>query len=233
MPRAPKIQISGPAEGMPNYTHAVRHAGGVPVPGYCPPPDPGCDGLLLCGGGDLDPALFGWKQQGSHPPDRERDLAELHLIAAFLAARRPILGVCRGMQVLNCALGGGLIQHLPDAVRPFHQDCGGDLYHPVLALEGSLLFRLYGPRFVVNSAHHQAVAQVAPGLTASAWAEGGFPEGLEHTTLPVVGVQFHPERLAWAHSKPGTIDGALLFDWFLARCRGCTAACGQPGPGCG
>lgn len=219
MPQVPRVLVSGGDGEMGNYIHAVFCAGGEPVPGCCPPPDLSCAGLLLCGGGDPDPALFGQENRGSHPPDRARDDAELRLIHAFAAAGRPILGVCRGLQMLNIALGGDLIQDLPDGVRPFHRDEGGDLYHPVLAREGSLLHRLYGPRFYVNSFHHQAVGALAPGLTATVWAEGGFAEGAEHQGLPIVGVQFHPERLAWERRRPGTIDGALLLGWFLERCR--------------
>lgn len=209
---APRIQLSGEAGGLARYVRAVERAGGVPVPGVCPQPDPSCGGLVLCGGGDLDPALFGQENRGSHPPDRERDRAELALAEAFLTWGKPVLGICRGMQVLNVYLGGTLIQDLPPAWRAAHQG-EEDVYHPVRCRPGSRLERLLGPCPVVNSAHHQAVDRLGRGLTAAAWAPEGFVEGVEHSSLPILGVQFHPERL----SGPGRGEGSALFDWLLAR----------------
>lgn len=104
-----RIQISGPRGRMERYEAAVRGAGGLPVAGFCPQPDLTCGGLLLCGGGDLSPTWYGAEDCGSGPPDPERDRAELALVRAYLAAGRPILGICRGLQVLNVALGGTLI----------------------------------------------------------------------------------------------------------------------------
>lgn len=208
---APKIQLSGEKGGLERYIRAVERAGGIPVPGICPQPDPSCDGLVLCGGGDLDPALFGQENRGSHPPNRERDRAELLLSETYLTWEKPVLGICRGMQVLNVFLGGTLIQDLPPAWRASHQG-EEDVYHPVSCRPGSLLEHLLGACPVVNSAHHQAVDRLGRDLEASAWASEGFAEGFEHRTLPVLGVQFHPERL----SGPGRGDGSALFDWLIA-----------------
>ena len=165
------------------------------MPGICPIPDPSCDALVLCGGGDMDPVLFGQENRGSNPPDRERDRAELALAEAFLTWKRPVLGICRGMQVLNVFLGGTLIQDLQPAWRVRHQG-EEEVYHPICCEPGSLLERLLGPCPVVNSAHHQAVDRLGHDLEATAWAPEGFTEGIEHSCLPVLGVQFHPERLS-------------------------------------
>lgn len=219
MTQAPRIQISGQPGGMENYESAVRHAGGVPLCGCCPEPDLSCQGLLLCGGGDPDPALFGQEDRGSDPPDRERDRAELALISAFLSAGKPILGICRGMQMISVALGGDLIQDLPPELLPFHGRAGEDLVHPLRTREGSLLRGLYGPRLAVNSAHHQAVGRLGRGLEASAWSESGVTEAVEHHSLPVLGVQFHPERMSWERRRPDTADGAPILRWFLDQCR--------------
>ena len=118
----------------------------------------------------------------SNPPDKARDRAELALFQAFFQAGRPILGVCRGMQVINIALGGDLIQDLPPEQKIFHTSCQGDLVHPIFAPEGSVLHQLYGHIFSVNSAHHQAVDRLGEGLRATAWSESGFPEAVE---LPI------------------------------------------------
>ncbi len=167
----------------------------------------------------MDSALFGEENRGSDPPDRARDAAELALFWAFFQAGKPILGICRGMQVINVALGGGLIQDLPPEVLPFHGRAGHDLVHPVRTAEGSVLRRLYGPTFPVNSTHHQAVGRLGDGLRAAAWAEGGFPEALFHVSRPVLGVQFHPERMAFALRREDTADGAYIFHYFLELCK--------------
>ena len=132
---------------MDNYCAAVRGAGGEPQAGCCPAPDLRCDGLVLCGGGDLESTLYGQENRGSHPPDRERDRAEMALFRAFYGAGRPILGICRGMQLINVALGGDLIQDLPPAQRALHTAPDGDLVHTVRARPGRLLHNLYGPSF--------------------------------------------------------------------------------------
>ena len=124
---SPRILISGADGKMSNYVRAVRAAG-----------------------------LYGQPDQGSQPPDPARDQAELELFRAFYQAGRPILGVCRGMQVINVALGGTLLQDLGDIRRPSHTHPQADQVHPVRAQPGSLLHTLYGPRFSVNSSHHQA-----------------------------------------------------------------------------
>lgn len=218
MTAAPYILISGSPGGTTHYENAVRNAGGVPLAGYCPPPDPRCTGLLLCGGGDLDPTLFGWADQGSDPPDRARDQAELTLVHAFLAEGRPILGVCRGMQLLNAALGGDLIQDLPPTVLPFHGRADGDLIHPLRCAPGSLLHQLYGPRLQVNSAHHQAVGRMGVGLVPCAWSESGLVEAFTHQKLPILGVQFHPERMTGTQLRPDAADGAAIYRWFIQQC---------------
>lgn len=214
-----RIQISGGAGRTDNYCDAVRSAGGEPLAGYCPAPDLSCAGLVLCGGGDMESSLYGQENRGSQPPDRERDRAELALFHAFCAAGRPILGVCRGMQLINVALGGTLIQDLPPDCRPFHTG-REDMVHPVRALEGSLMDRLYGPVFPVNSSHHQAVDALGRGLRAAAWAESGFAEVIELPGYPLLGVQFHPERMAFGRRRPDTVDGSAIFAWFLSACRG-------------
>lgn len=216
----PRIQISGKAGALDNYCQAVRCAGGLPLAEYAPTPDLSCHGLLLCGGGDIDPVLFGQENRGSEPPDPTRDQAELELFCAFARAGKPILGICRGMQLINVALGGTLIQDLSPDSRPFHGGAGHDLVHPIRSMAGSLLDQLYGPVFLVNSTHHQAVDCLGEGLCATAWAESGFVEALAHRTLPILGFQFHPERMAFGHRREATVDGGALLLHFLELCRG-------------
>lgn len=212
----PKILLSGSRSGQENYENAISRAGGVPVPGYCPEADLSCDGLLLCGGGDADPSLYGQEDRGSGDIDRDRDRAELMLIEAFAAAGKPILAVCRGHQMVNIALGGTLIQDLPADQRPFHVREGADKVHPVRAAPGSFFAKTYGCVFAVNSAHHQGVDRLGAGLRPVLWSEGGVVEAMEHESLPILCVQFHPERMSFDLRRPDTVDGAAIFQWFLS-----------------
>ena len=215
-----RIQISGEAGFMKHYILAVQGAGGQPIEGYAPAPDPTCDGLLLCGGGDVIPARYGQEDRGCEAMDPVRDEAEFALLDAYLKTGKPVLGICRGMQLMNVAFGGTLIQDLAPGCKPFHGGAGRDLVHPIRAAEGSLLHRLYGPLFPVNSTHHQAVDALGKGFRATAWAESGFVEAMEHESLPLIAVQFHPERMAYHRRREDTVDGAPLLCHFLELCRG-------------
>ena len=215
MSMVPLIFIPGRECRLGNYARAVRRAGGVPR--FAPDGADGwedCAGLLLPGGGDLDPALYGREDRGSQPPDRDRDRRELALLEAALSAGMPVLGICRGIQVINVFFGGTLVQDLPG----HSQTEGRDRLHRVRAEPHSLSARIYGPSFLVNSAHHQAVDRPGTDLRITVRAEDGTAEALAHGSLPVWGFQWHPERLG--HGRPpGTVDGELVFDFFLAQCR--------------
>ena len=142
--------------------------------------------------------------------DEARDEHELALIDDFLRVGRPVLGICHGLQVLNVYFGGTLRQH----IEGHSQIDGHDRLHPVCA-EGGLLRTLYGPRFVVNSAHHQAVDTLGTGLEVLARANDGTVEAVGHKYLPVFAVQWHPERLCGAFAQPGAADGAGLLTALL------------------
>lgn len=214
-----RIQVSSGPDRAGNYSAAIRGAGGEPVPGYCPEPDLSCAGLVLCGGGDIESVRYSQENRGSQPPDKARDHAELDLFRAFYQAGRPILGICRGMQLINVALGGSLIQDLPPEQKAFHISDPGDAVHPIFSPEGLVLNRLYGPVFSVNSAHHQALDQLGDGLRVAAWSESGVVEAVELPGYPLLGVQFHPERMAFGKRRLDTVDGAAIFAWFQSACR--------------
>ncbi|WP_191874279.1 gamma-glutamyl-gamma-aminobutyrate hydrolase family protein [Streptomyces filipinensis] len=180
------------------YPRLVQRAGGLAA--MLPPDAPGqaaatvarLDGLVIAGGPDVDPARYGAERDPrSGPPAPARDAWELALIEAALAAGTPLLGVCRGMQLLNVALGGTLVQHLEghtEAVGVF----GG---HPVKPVPGSLYAGIVPEETTVPTYHHQAVDRLGAGLVPSAYAADGTVEAVE---LPadrgwVLGVQWHPE----------------------------------------
>jgi putative glutamine amidotransferase len=165
------------------------------------------DGLLLVGGGDVDPAEFG---QG---PDRDlgqvdsvRDAWELALYRAFRAAGKPVLGICRGVQLINVAEGGSLHQHLPSVEGTFQhnqQDMRGTPLHPVELVAGSRLASGFGTTSIrTNSFHHQAIDRVGTGLTVVARAGDGVVEALEGDGGAfLLAVQWHPEMAFKAHPE--------------------------------
>jgi putative glutamine amidotransferase len=184
------------------YVAAVADAGGVPVllpVGGDPAGQVGSvDGLLLTGGPDVDPAHYGADPHDeSKPASAARDAHEMALAEAANAAAKPILAVCRGLQLLNVARGGTLLQHLPDVVGPPEHGPAPGVYgsHPVRVAPGSHLAEALGRHEVtVKSAHHQAVDVAGTGLEAVAWAPDGTPEAYEDPAAGfVIGVQWHPE----------------------------------------
>ena len=208
-----------------NYMGRVAQAGGLPVglpheiertPGYLDE----IDGLIVTGGGfDVDPALFGARGRHATVSTKDRRTRfEWRLTRGALERDLPVLGICGGQQLLNVVLGGTLIQHIPDAVagclaheQPNPRDEPG---HRVNVARDTLLHRIVGVDALdVNSAHHQAVDVVGPGVAVDAVAPDGVVEGIEHAGYRFcLGVQWHPEF----HVNDGD---RRLFDAFLDACR--------------
>ncbi len=180
----------------------------------------GFDGLLLPGGGDIDPALFGQENHGSRQIERELDEAQLRLLHLFAGAGKPVLGICKGCQLVNVGFGGDLIQDLPNAAEHAYDE--DFKFHEIACVPGSLLHRLYGPSVRVNSAHHQAVGHLGQNLRVTASAPDGVIEAIEHETLPVFGIQFHPERMCFASLRPEAADGKAIFTAYKAILEGRT-----------
>ena len=164
------------------------------------------DLLLLPGGGDVHPRFYGQQINGSTDIDEARDGRELALVDEFLRAGKPVVGICRGLQLLNVYFGGTLRQH----IEGHSQIDGVDRLHAINTAPG-LLRELYGTRCTVNSAHHQAVWRLGTGLQVFACAEDGTVEAVGYRTLPVFAVQWHPERLCGAFARPESADGARLL----------------------
>jgi putative glutamine amidotransferase len=209
-----------PADLLPaSYADAVAAAGGIAM--LLPPSSAadaaaavavldGLHGLVLTGGADVDPARYAadrHERTGATRPDR--DAWETALALAALDRKMPLFAICRGMQVLNVALGGSLIQHLPDAVgNEDHSPTPGQhARHEVRLDPGSRVAALVGECATVATYHHQGVDRLADGLTATGWAADGTVEAVECRGAGwVLGVQWHPE----VH------DGAALFEDFVA-----------------
>ncbi len=221
---------SGDVKARPTYMRALKAAGAIPV---VMPLDASeedlkqlsqdLDGFLFTGGPDVHPFLFGEETQahcGNVSP--ARDQMEISLLPMIMELRKPVLGICRGIQVLNIALGGNIWQDIPSQVtrdfplahsQPFSYDMP---CHTVALTEGSLLARISESSSIkVNSMHHQAVKDLAPGLIASAYSTDYLIEALEMPDYPFfIGVQWHPEYL-WEKNK----EAFRLFQTFVKACK--------------
>jgi len=205
------------------YPTAVALAGGVPV--QIPmDADPVAlvdrlDGLVLSGGADVDPATYGAQPEpGLGATEPSRDAFELALLAAALDIGLPVLGICRGAQLLNVHLGGTLQQHVPlefGAGHPRFDDDRSLRCHAVTTVPGSIVGALYGTTAEVNSLHHQILATLAPSLRATAVADDDVIEAVELPGAPVIAVQWHPEML----EQPDPV-----FAWLLGQAKAYAAA---------
>lgn len=204
------------------YIDAVGRAGGCPVilpfgggAGVAGRHLVVADAILLSGGGDVDPWLYGEEPRpGLGRVCPERDEYEIALVRLACELGKPVLGICRGMQVINVALGGTLHQDvrcLAGALQHF-QEAGGQVAgHSVQIKAGSLLHRLVGGDTLrTNSFHNQAVKALAAGLTACARSADGVLEALEGQTVPLLAVQWHPEGMCGRH--PVMLE---LFRWLV------------------
>jgi len=214
-----KVRLLLSVGGNPqNYVEAVQAAGAEAIAQYLPEVTAEYDGLILCGGTDMDPKYYHQEINGSVNIDHERDTAELALLKVYVEAGKPVLGICRGHQLINVYFGGSLHQHLPET--DLHRSgTKTDITHRVSAVENSILQGFYGTSFTVNSAHHQAVDQLGEGLRATAYWNEQYVEAFEHSTLSVFGVQFHPERMCVNNRRADTVDGIEIFRHFIDICQ--------------
>lgn len=208
-----RILIAGEPDKTQNYENAMRRLGVLACTSLHVPSTLRYDGLILPGGGDIDPKLFGQLNQGSRYFDPGLDRIQLAILEAFVQDKKPVLGICKGMQLINIYFGGDLIQHLETSRR--HEYIEKDQLHETSAKRGSFLEKLYGQQFTVNSAHHQGVDCPGQGIEYIQFAPDGVAEGLKHSYLPVWGVQWHPERLCFAHKRKDAADGAVLLEFFV------------------
>ena len=198
-----------------DYAQGVIAAGGVPfhIPMDLDPAHAVAHlhGVLLTGGTDIDPSHYG---ATAHPanldPEADRDTLELALVTQAFAEELPVLGICRGLQIMNVAGGGTLHQDIPPHAE--RDAPPGDLQHEVQTTDGTTMRALYGTRLEVNTIHHQAVDQLAAGYAVTATAPDGVIEAIEHTERPAIAVQWHPELLPSRDTDP-------VFRWIVEQAR--------------
>jgi putative glutamine amidotransferase len=196
-----------------DYARGVAEAGGLPV--YLPleaaPEDlvERLDGLLLTGGADLSPSLYNAAAETDlFPPEPDRDRFELALLEGSLAANLPVLGICRGLQLMNVQSGGSLHQHVPVHAR-FDAD-PATLSHTVALDPDSQVGRLYGPSIEVNSLHHQTVDRLGDRCVATGISDDGTVEAIEYRARNWIAVQWHPEMMTGRALDP-------IFTWLVAK----------------
>lgn len=195
---------------MGPYLAALRAAGLEPVEST-PSSQPGlagCRGLVLAGGSDIEPARYGQPNVAARNPHPERDEMESRLIEEALALGMPVFGICRGLQMLNVAFGGSLMQDIGETHT--------NVRHGIVFQPGSQLAAIAQPE-TVNSRHHQAIDRLGDRLRITARSpRDGVIEGIEAIGLPfVLAVQWHPEDLAVS----GEVEARALFDAFAAAVR--------------
>jgi putative glutamine amidotransferase len=221
-----RTKRAGQIEGLPgniadipfdvygsDYSEAVLAAGGLPV--YLPQgADPlsyldRLDGVLFAGGADIHPSRYGAPQENLiYPPELARDRFEFALVEGALDHELPILGICRGLQLLNVNGGGTLHQHVPTHAR--YDVPAEELVDEITLVPGTLVHELYGAHRQVNSLHHQSIDRLAPGWIAAAHCTDGTIEAIELPERDVVGVQWHPELMTTRRTDP-------IFAWLVDR----------------
>lgn len=195
---------------MPNYQKVLEHLqiDYTNSTTYCKE----YDGLLIPGGVDVNPLYYQQENLHCQLIEDELDQKQLSVISQFIAEKKPILGICRGHQIVNVALGGSLIQDISSAIiHPGSFD--HDSYHTIR--NAGFMRELYGSCCLVNSSHHQAVEKVAEGFEVVSTSDDGIIEAMQHKSLPILTVQFHPERMTLDFQKAELADGIQVFQYFF------------------
>ena len=191
----PCIAIAGRLKSTDNYENALNRLSIPYITTLSLNELYHCAGLILPGGGDITPAFFGQKNHGSKSIDTELDIIQLQALEMAVRHNKPVLGICKGMQLINVYFGGTIIQHMNEyEIHAWHK---GDRFHSSAIVPDTFLHKLYGDTVLVNSAHHQCLGRLGKNLVVAQFAiPTHTPEAIYHQSLPVYGVQWHPERLS-------------------------------------
>ncbi|MCK5685146.1 gamma-glutamyl-gamma-aminobutyrate hydrolase family protein [bacterium] len=209
------------------YTSCIEQADGIPVilpftknRNILPAMIEHIQGVLFPGGNDIEPEFY------NEPPDKklgevdkDLDLFQIEVLNLAIAQKKPVLGICRGIQIVNVALGGTLIQDIPThfntpTLRHMQKTISFDTDHEIKIVPGSRLYELFGTHIMVNSRHHQSIKNPGKGLVVTALAPDGVIEAAQHKTLPIDLVQWHPELMMQKNK-----DMLPLFKTFIQKCK--------------
>lgn len=207
--------------GIMNYIRAISEVGMDVVLTMDPEEVKKCDAVLIPGGMDVDPSLYHEEIHGTKEMDPERDKADYAALQAAVEQKLPVFGICRGIQIINTYFGGTLIQDIPSQVEHPLMHHGPEepaeieAVHPIMVERDSFLYRAYGQdSLLVNSYHHQSVKTMADDFRLCAKTSDSVIEAMEHHRLPIIAVQFHPEKAAFAQRHEGVVPGDDLFYYF-------------------
>ena len=210
-----KIGIAGLKGQTDNYERSCVELGLNPITTLSLSTLTTCDALILPGGSDITPGFYGQEVRGSRGINTELDLLQIQALEYFTRVGKPVLGICKGMQLINVYFGGTLIQDLSNHKE--HQQEEGDLLHPSIITTDCILRDLYGDEFTINSNHHQAVDKLGKNLHIIQMSHDNVIEGIVHDTLPIIAVQWHPERCPAIQTKKASLPGNLLLRAFLGN----------------
>lgn len=216
-----KIAILGSREKFENYYVAVEacHAEAVGITSE----DEmllvkDVDGVIVPGGGDVNPKLYHQENTASADIDDVLDELELKVIDDVVKCQKPLLGICRGHQIINIYFGGDLIQNVENCDIHKRDNNNQDRVHMSNVEKESFLYDIYHEeRISTNSAHHQAISKLGTGLKAVQFSDDGLIEAYYHEELPIYCLQWHPERMCLKHERSDTINGLQIFEFFIGN----------------
>ncbi|MCR5527400.1 MAG: gamma-glutamyl-gamma-aminobutyrate hydrolase family protein [Lachnospiraceae bacterium] len=219
-----KVVIPVLSANVDNYIRALEKQGVEPVVRHSTEglETDDSDALLLPGGIDVNPKRYNRENVACGPLSDELDELQLSWLNKFIDEKKPILGICRGHQLINIRFGGTLIQNVENCKRhaKFSLTCLDRFHDAEFHDKDSWLVGIYGNEFTINSAHHQAVEKFGEGLIPQLYSTpDGLVEGSRHTGLPIWSVQWHPERCIPEKTPLGVVDGAKIFEFFTAEIR--------------
>lgn len=216
-----RIVIPVLSMSVQNYINALNRAGAEPIVihNISDLNMNEADGLLVPGGGDIDPKRYHAENEGSEGIEDDLDTFQFAVMDKFVSAKKPILGICRGHQLINVYFGGDMIQNLSNAFK-HARDAGADIdkYHEAESRKGSWIESIYGSKFLINSSHHQAVKTPGKNMVVDLFStEDHIVEACHHTSLPIWTVQWHPERCLPSYNVENLVDGGGVFSFFLQK----------------
>lgn len=213
------VAIANIDEKIKYYKNAIINTGLEYISGLYLDDLKKADALLLPGGGDINPKYWGEEIDGSDEPDDELDELQFEILDYFVKGNKPVMGICRGHQLINVYFGGSLIQDIEN--RKNHvgiyregQESLDNIHNIFCVDRENILYKKYGDILSVNSFHHQALNKLGEGIKVVAKSDDGIIEAIKHEYKNIVSYQFHPERMCYERYRTDAVDGKYIFEDF-------------------